>query len=98
MHLRPDVVALEFRHRLADFLVNKLGASIAVQLQLLDAFGQRAEMFEQSILRLARIGQVSKPAEDKQPMPNGSAHDESQQTQKDLPGEPAQVDAAPEQN
>src|SRR5437016_10738564 len=73
-------------------------ASAAMELQFLNAFGQRAEGAEQFVFLLAREVEKMEGTGDDQTIANCPEKNEAQDRQQDTPGEPAQVSRAAQQN
>ena len=97
-HFSGDIVLLKGFGRVLHILVQKRPAAIAMQFQFLDAFGQRAEISEQSVLLLARQVQMMKRAANHQPINHRAQHDQHARADQYFPREPSQISRAAQQH
>src|SRR5260370_35876759 len=64
---------------------------VAMELEFLDAFRQRAEMAEQPVLFGPRSVEAVEPAGDEQAVPHQPDDNKSAHAEQDLPGTPAKI-------
>src|SRR5215469_7821476 len=93
-HLGAHVMLLEqFRRRL-DVLREKCSAAVAMELEFLDAFSQRAEITEQAVLLLAGEVQRLEGAGHHQSVNDRANQDQHTRAGQYPPREPSQVSRA----
>src|SRR5581483_3520199 len=93
-----DIVAGKVLGGWLDLPGEEGGASIAMELEFLDAFGQGAEMVEQLVLLGAGLAKEVESAAHEQPVTDRAEHDQHHGPEQDLPGEPREVNRAAEEN
>src|ERR1051326_2870527 len=91
------VLLIPFRGRL-DVFGQKFSASISMELELLDAFGERTEVAVEFVMFLARHVQTTIGAGNEQAITDAAEDNERENGGEDLPRQPAEVNRAPEKH
>src|SRR6185436_1354921 len=92
-----DIVLLIILCGVLDIAREKNAATIAVELEFLNAVGERVKVAEQTVLLFPGSVQKTKRAARQQNVSRSAKRGENRQAEQNLPGQPAEINRAPEQ-